>query len=43
MVAIATFIVWGTGAELELGEKVGVSGVEAKTRLEPEVVLSFTA
>ena len=43
VVAIATFIVWGTGAELKLGEKVGVSGVEAKTRLEPGVVLSFTA
>ena len=43
VVAIATFIDSGTGAELELGEKVGVSGVEAKTRLEPRVVLSFTA
>ena len=43
VVAIATFIVWGTGAELELGENVGISRVEVKTGFEPGVVLSITA
>ena len=42
-VVVAVLIVWGTGAEFKLGEKVGVSGVEVKAGLEPGVVFSFTA
>ena len=40
-VVVAILIFWGTGAELELGENVGVSGVEVKAGL--GVVFSFTA
>ena len=42
-VVVVILLVWRTGAEFKLGEKVGVSGVEVKAGLEPGVVFSFTA